>query len=257
MEDIAGPTAAALLDAWVLLAERLPNGWSVRVGPAAAIATGIPAPTLNGVWCAGPADPAGITPLLNRLAVTGLPYCLQFPAGTTTLARLAMDRGLRRIEDIPLMRLDARSTGGPPFSAGRAPTTGGLAVRRLAPGEAWLHARVAAAGFQAPEEFFTPLVGPAIADQKAVTFYVGEIDGRPVTTGLGVRAGDHVGVFNIATPPEQRGRGFGSAITAGVVADAVADGARWAWLQSSIPGYGVYRRLGFFDVAVWECWIAG
>jgi predicted GNAT family acetyltransferase len=90
-----------------------------------------------------------------------------------------------------------------------------------------------------------------------VALYLGEVGGRPVTTGLGVRAGDHVGVFNVATPPEQRGRGFGSAITAGIVAAAVADGARWAWLQSSTAGHGIYRRLGFVDVAVWECWVGG
>ena len=262
MQDVPGATAAALLDAWVLLGERLPFGWSERVGPAAAIATGIPAPTLNGVWCAGHADPAGITRLLNRVAATGLPHCLQFPTGTTTLAVLAMDRGLRRIEDIPLMRLDARPTGGPSISAGRASTTGGFAIRRLAPSEARLHARIAAAGFQAPEGFFTPLVGPEIAEERSVTCYIGEVGGRPVTTGLAVRAGDHVGVFNVATPPEQRGRGFGSAITAGIVADAVAgevfgDGARWAWLQSSAAGHGVYRRLGFVDIAIWECWVAG
>jgi N-acetylglutamate synthase len=77
-----------------------------------------------------------------------------------------------------------------------------------------------------------------------------------VTTGLGLTIGDHVGVFSIATPPEQRRRGYGAAITARIVADGYTAGARWAWLQSSKDGYGLYEQLGFITIATWECWIA-
>ena len=85
--------------------------------------------------------------------------------------------------------------------------------------------------------------------------YVGESDGEVVTTGLGATRGSSVGIFNIATPPEHRGRGFGAAITARAVSDGFADGARWSYLQSSLAGYDIYTRLGFATVERWDCWV--
>jgi predicted GNAT family acetyltransferase len=66
---------------------------------------------------------------------------------------------------------------------------------------------------------------------------------------------DYVGVFNVATPPEHRRRGYGAAITARVVSDGLAAGARWAWLQSSPAGYRVYEELGFRTLERWLAWV--
>ena len=67
----------------------------------------------------------------------------------------------------------------------------------------------------------------------------------------------HVGVFNIATPPEHRGRGYGRAVTARVVADGVRAGARTAYLQASPMGLGVYQRMGFRTGETWRCHYPG
>jgi len=88
-----------------------------------------------------------------------------------------------------------------------------------------------------------------------VRCYLGEAGGQTVTTGVGVTLGDFTGVFNIATPPAHRRRGHGAAVTARAVADGLAAGAKWAWLQSSPPGYATYTRLGFETVETWKCWI--
>jgi predicted GNAT family acetyltransferase len=77
-----------------------------------------------------------------------------------------------------------------------------------------------------------------------------------VTTGMGLTIGSYVGVFNIATPPARRRRGYGAAVTVRAVADGVAAGARWAWLQSSGAGYPVYDRLGFRTTEDWNCWLS-
>jgi N-acetylglutamate synthase len=66
---------------------------------------------------------------------------------------------------------------------------------------------------------------------------------------------DHVGVFNVATPSRHRRRGYGAAVTARVVADGVAAGASWAWLQSSPSGYAIYERLGFRTLERWLTWV--
>jgi predicted GNAT family acetyltransferase len=72
---------------------------------------------------------------------------------------------------------------------------------------------------------------------------------------MGLTVGDFVAIFNIATPAQFRGHGYGAAITARVVSDGLARGARWAWLQSSQAGYSVYERLGFRTLELWDCWV--
>ena len=44
----------------------------------------------------------------------------------------------------------------------------------------------------------------------------GYLDGEPVTTGMGIRTGSTIGVYNIATLPYARGRGYGGAMTSRV-----------------------------------------
>ena len=213
--------------------------------------TGVHTPFLNGVWSerADP-DPDIVADLLDRVAATGLPHCLQLrPGGSPALSRLAMNLGMSRDEDdVPLMVLEDPSRLGQQVD--------GLVVRQLQPGEAELHVRVAAAGFEAPQELFRQLVTPATLGLPGVRCYVGEADGRLVTTGIGVTLGAFVGIFNVATPPADRGRGYGTALTARAVTDGLAAGAMWSWLQSSPPGYPVYEQLGFRPVESWQAWVS-
>ncbi len=132
----------------------------------------------------------------------------------------------------------------------------GLSIREISPEEAEVHARVMARGFQIPPEPFLQLITPSLLSMPGVRCYVGEVEAQPVTTGVGASAGVSVGVFDIATPPEYRGRGYGAAVTTRAVVDAIAGGASWAWLQSSHEGYNLYRRLGFTDLEQWDCWVA-
>ena len=145
---------------------------------------------------------------------------------------------------IPLMVLED------PDRLGTAQAVGGLKIRELSPDEVAIHAQTAAAGFEAPAEPFLQLMTPAILALPGVRCYIGEVDGQPVTTGLGVMGGDYVGIFNIATPPESRGRGYGAAVTARAVEDAFRAGATLAWLQSSAMGYRIYESLGF-QIRAW------
>ena len=114
-------------------------------------------------------------------------------------------------------------------------------------------AQLLANGFEAPVELLAPLVAPELLTLAGVTAYLGRTAGEPCTTGLGVVGDGHVGVFNIATPPVHRNRGFGHAVTARVVADGVRAGAHRAYLQASPMGFGVYERMGFRTVETWTC----
>jgi hypothetical protein len=249
----AAAAAAALAASWQRLVGAIPAGWARRYGGAVAMVTGVQSPFLNGVWSerADP-DPGIVADLLDRVAATGLPHCLQLrPGGSPALSRLAENLGMSRDpDDVPLMVLED------PAGLGRAQQVDGLVIRQLHPGEAELHVRMAAAGFEAPQEPFRQLVTPGMLGLPEVRCYVGEADGRLVTTGIGVTLGACVGIFNIATPPAERRRGYGAAVTARAVADGLAAGAAWSWLQSSLPGYPVYEQLGFRAVEFWQTWVS-
>lgn len=157
---------------------------------------------------------------------------------------------MTRDADIPLMVLDDRSALGHVGA-------GSLVVKVLHPGQAEVHAEVAAAAFQAPVEHFRQLITPSVIGRPGVCCYIGELDGHSVATAVSVRLGEHVGIFNVATLPANQRRGYGAAITARAVRDGLGDGAQWAWLQSSPAGHRVYERLGFTTLESWEFWIAG
>ena len=85
--------------------------------------------------------------------------------------------------------------------------------------------------------------------------FLGTFEGRPVATSLGMVVDDVVGIYNVATVPDARKRGFGAAMTAAAVTHGREQGARWAILESSPMGVSVYERLGFrqvCEVAVYE-----
>jgi N-acetylglutamate synthase len=250
--DVAEVAAAALVASWQHLEAAIPDGWSRADSGAVAMVTGVTIPTLNGVWVASlDADITVVADLLEQVAATGLPHCLQArPAVAEQLHDRAAARGMKPDEHVPLMVLeDPRDLA--TNRAAAAPS-----IRELGPAEASAHARLAAAGFEVPAEPFLQLMTPSVLAAPGVRCYLGEVDGEPVTTGVGLTLGSFVGIFNIATPPAHRRRGYGAAVTARAVADGVAAGAHWAWLQSSAAGYKVYDRLGFRTTEDWSCWLS-
>jgi hypothetical protein len=137
----------------------------------------------------------------------------------------------------PLMVLDATA------GIGGIRRAQGLVIRQLAPHEAPVHAKVAAAAFDCPEEVFLP--GPDLIRLDGVRCYVGEVSGQPVATALSVTAGEFSVIRNVATHPFFRRRGFGTAVTARAVADGILAGAAWCCLNASAEGYPLFRNLGF------------
>jgi predicted acetyltransferase len=92
------------------------------------------------------------------------------------------------------------------------------------------------------------LYSEEVAAMPGMAYYVARLAGEPVSTALGLVNGAEVGIFNVATPPQHRRRGFGAAVTERAIRDGFAAGADLAWLQSSELGEPVYRRMGFRQV---------
>jgi ribosomal protein S18 acetylase RimI-like enzyme len=250
--NAADQTAAALIDTWGALMEVHPDAWMEVSDGISACATGIPSAGLNGIWCSRrDPDPRELHRLLGELRQRGLPHLLELRPGSDAAAvAVAGEADLVPTDDMPLMRLDDPAA----IDAGSAGVSG-LAIRELEPEDAALHAHTAAAGFGENPDHFVRLLPPPVMAMDGMRTYVGEVDGEVVTTAIGVTLADYVAIFNVATPPEHRRRGYGAAITARAIADGVAAGARWAWLQSSPSGYRVYEALGFRTLERWLCWV--
>jgi GNAT superfamily N-acetyltransferase len=110
------------------------------------------------------------------------------------------------------------------------------------------HIRTAAAGFEMPESILRGIISPAMAVRPGVAVYVGYTDGEAVSTGLGVRTGRTIGVYNIATAPAARRHGHGAAMSTRIAVDAAAAGCDVAILQASDMGFPIYERLGYRTV---------
>ena len=117
------------------------------------------------------------------------------------------------------------------------------------------HISTASMGFDLPEEILRPVMVADLFGHAGVAIYVGYTDGEPVSAGLGMRTGRTVGVFNIATHPSARGRGYGAAMTRRVAADGAAAGCDVATLQASEMRRPIYERLGYQTVVEYMAYI--
>lgn len=112
--------------------------------------------------------------------------------------------------------------------------------------EDWL--RAFGAGFGIPEPWLAiygrlPLgVAP---EDSLFRFFLARDRGAPVATSLWFPAADAAVIDEIATVPDRRRRGIGTAVTHAALRDARSSGYRTAVLVASEAGAPVYRRLGF------------
>lgn len=75
--------------------------------------------------------------------------------------------------------------------------------------------------------------------------FVGLERGQPVASSRLFCAAGVAGLYHVATLPEARGRGFGTALTLAATRAARKLGYRTAILTASPAGYRLYQRLGF------------
>lgn len=110
------------------------------------------------------------------------------------------------------------------------------------------HIKATVAGFEMPEAMVRELVTMATIKRPTVAVYTGYTGGLALSTGVGVRTGNTIGLYSISTVPHARGRGYGAAVTTRVAIDGVKDGCTVAVLQASPMGFPVYERLGYRTV---------
>jgi len=246
---IADVATEGFHEAWRAMTERFPGGSWDRQDGLVTIVTGMPVAPFNGVWStSAEVDQTELLSRVDALASSDLPFNVQLRAqADAALSEVLRSRDFVQTTDIPLMFTTPAELVARPAAM---EMTDVATYDDL--GE---HLRLLELAFGMPADLTRRGFPFALFAMPGVRSSLGSVDGEVVTTGLSVRVGDSVGIFNIATPEQHRGKGYGGAVTAELARTAFARGATSAWLQASPLGEPVYRGLGFATVESWQQWI--
>ena len=241
--DELAATGRVLLDA-------IPGAEVRPVGEVTVYLSGTPFPPANGVVATRAlTSTEDLATAVTTVAATGLPHLVQLRRGLSPVADAWLGtHGYVVADAAPAMVL-------PVAGQLAVPEVPGLWMERVTSAEGLeLHLQVACAAFEMPYELLSQVFTLDSLAQPSIRVYLGWIGAKAVTTAVGIVSGNAVGVYTVGTLPPERGKGYGAAITAVVVAEAVRTGATWSYLQSSESGFGVYQRLGYEIVDRWELW---
>ena len=219
----------------------LPGARWIETDEIQGVATGLPIAFFSGIATTELRDEAGVDRAIEsfRQFATPFRWWISPSSRPANLPSLLAARRFRHVYDATGMvaSLDPAAVSRP------SP----LPIRQISDLRDW--ARVLMHVFERPAEeadvwmraYERPLPGWA---------HFAAFDGpNVVSTSSVLVAGELAGIYHVATLPEARGRGIGGAVTLAAMGFGQQHGATRAVLQSSEMGSGVYRSLGFRDVA--------
>ena len=122
--------------------------------------------------------------------------------------------------------------------------------------EAWC--RVLAGGFsvrQMAADGFGRAFAVVGLDAPDWSLYLAYLNGEAVAASSMYLGAGVAGIYNVATLPEARGKGVGSAVSYAPLRAAQEAGYQIGTLQASRLGYGVYRRLGFKEICTFNLYV--
>jgi GNAT superfamily N-acetyltransferase len=249
--DLTADSDHNLWETWRHIGHQAPGGHVEEDDDVVIVETGSSLPTFNPVFVRNVpgASVADAAALVRRAIDRTVPVIITVNPSVPDVERLvaaAISTGLVTRGPLPGMALDAL-----PARTLDKHTPRGLRIERLDPGDApaWQsYFDVLCAGFEVAHELVAPLADRAIYTGPHIAAFLGRVRGRAVTTSLAFVTDDVAGVYNVATLPRYRRRGFGEAMTWAAVAWAKERGADVAVLQASDMGRPVYERMGFVQV---------
>ncbi len=168
----------------------------------------------------------------NYLEAHGLPHITDYPGMAVDLLKLNED--LEILSDLSIERVDDLKT----LDQGR---------------------RVFTLGYGVPISLGNLLfdIFSSLGFELPLRHYVGWLKGKPVSCSTLLLSSGVAGIYLVATVPESRGQGIGSALTLAPLCDARDLGYRIGILGSTEIGLGVYRRLGFKEYFKFGIYISG
>jgi ribosomal protein S18 acetylase RimI-like enzyme len=103
--------------------------------------------------------------------------------------------------------------------------------------------------FHVPPAWFREVFDDTMPTREFIC-RVGYSAGLPVATAATVVSHGVIGVYNVATAPDERGKGYAEAMTRQAIAEAARQsGLTRVILQATTQGERLYRRLGFREVS--------
>lgn len=153
-------------------------------------------------------------------------------------------QGFRFFVRVPGMAVDLQDLGK------RAIGSGDFVIERVGdPSQLAQWVNIMAAVDELPhalrDGFYKVFESQGLGSRADCQLFLGMENGRPVATSRLLCAGGVAGIYHVATLPEARRRGYGTAMTVAATLGGRELGYRVGVLYASAAGYNVYRRLGF------------
>ena len=202
---------------------------------------------LNMILLAGGASRAEFDEALAAVERLQVEAILVVEEGGDALRAWAAEAGLAEVGRLPLMERPA----------GELPLAPEFVVRLGRREDVAAAMRMSAAAFGLGEAACRSAFPAAFLDREGNELWLAEERGAPVGSGVFVRSGDHVGVYDMATPPDQQRRGIGRAILAGAMAHYQAQGVARFTLGATEAGYRLYEDMGFAVAALPRLYVIG
>jgi ribosomal protein S18 acetylase RimI-like enzyme len=222
-----------------------PNAVTIDNDEIFAVLSHMPIPFFSGVARTNLED-SGVEAMIDRLQSIGSPFRWWVTPSTrpNELGSILRARGFRHAYDAPGMIADLTAV---PLDV---PLPRGITMRQLTHVDEladWL--AVFTVVFSSPEHergvWRDAYARCGVGENQPWQHFVAFEGDRPLAITSVLVDGDLAGIYFVATMPEARGRGIGSAATRAAMRYARDAGATRAALQSSDSGFGVYRDLGF------------
>lgn len=234
-----------LHDVWGRLALSIPGGWVEEACGLSCIATGSSSPSFNLALSGGELrDPrVALDAAHDRFREAGLRWLLKLqPDLDREVVLHARHRGLD-LDEEPVYAMPIRPWAGTAALPSPSPVSISVAGRDTID-----HAVLCfAEAFATEVDAVSRELGPNLLTIPTFTVFVGYLSGEPVASSMlaTTRSVGLAGVYSVATRPDHRGRGFGTALTAAALAEAAQQGYDTAVLEPSPEGAQMYRRMGF------------
>jgi GNAT superfamily N-acetyltransferase len=227
------------------------------------VSSGVDYPVFNSAMLSGPVN--GRNDLDRRVALAGVHFsmrglgwsfwlCKQQVRDASTLRRVEevfAGRGLRRLTENPGMAAESLAPPARPLAA--------LDCRRVADLETRAaFCQITSLAFRVPVSVSQAVYGSARFWEGDYRGWVGYRGERAVATAVTLAWAGVIGLYSLATLPEERRRGYGEALARHALRQAAAESGWTRFILQSTPdGHSLYRRMGYRPAGSFAIWVSG
>jgi GNAT superfamily N-acetyltransferase len=104
-------------------------------------------------------------------------------------------------------------------------------------------------------EVFRPSMMNTLGRNSELSAYLAYLDGTPVASSSRWYSAGVMGLFNVGTLPEYRGKRFATIMAQAILLEAKKRNYEISTLIATDQGYGVYQKLGYQDIWEWKQYV--